>query len=429
MALFLVLLCVLAGLVLQASAAAERRVHPVLSPLLSLSPCFVHIVIAFISCMRRFIKWRRRRPPSRAGRPQKSCLLRFAKGAFLLAFQFWLFAIMFGKTSSSFHDMLFGTVTCTNALPARVIAQLGTHSRFHHLPSPVHSKEPLLADSHEHHAHTPTSSANSTPKHYGPSKGGATIQLPVKTTDFSFAFTGVRTPDLLRQFLGNPLKSENAPHGVRTLDLMGHIAKWAKICPEVPNSAEFGADFADFMVFNRNFSISSHFHVVSSDLANTGSYSVNLIKFGQISAKIHAISRFLQAFNISQTCPFHSILFALGPQSSPLLPPFLSIGEGPISTHPAFHQCSASSRLSAARSIVPARWPSSTGWPISSQHFGDVLGLTNPAAAARQLLPKCLHGSSGLIPALRAWSLAAGGGIAATGSRKHAVGQRVGLPP
>jgi uncharacterized protein YozE (UPF0346 family) len=211
---------------------------------------------------------------------------------------------VFGKASSSFHDMLFGTVTCTNALPARIIAQLGTHSRLHHLPSPVHSKEPLLADSHEHHAHTPTSSSNSTPKHSGPSEGGATIQLSVKTTDFSFAFTGVRTPDLLRQFLGDSQKSENASHGVRTLDLMGHITKWAKICPDVPNSAEFGADFADFMVFNRNFSISSHFHVVSSYLANGGSYSANLTKFGQISAKFHEISRFFRLLKFHRLVHF-----------------------------------------------------------------------------------------------------------------------------
>jgi hypothetical protein len=127
----LYLLFVLAGLAFLASAAVERRAVPVLS-LLSLSPCILHVFISFIthiSHIRHKIKWRRRMPPTRAGRSfQNSCLLRAAKGSFHLLIQCWIFVMLIGIFAPSLHDALCGTVSSTHVLPVSTLTFLRSHS-------------------------------------------------------------------------------------------------------------------------------------------------------------------------------------------------------------------------------------------------------------------------------------------------------------
>jgi hypothetical protein len=311
-------------------------------------------------------------------------LLRAAKASFQLLIQCWIFVVITGILSSDVHNMLFGIVTQAPPLPVSTLTYLRSHSFHHPLPSTLHSKEPFLSDSHEHHAQTPTSFSKSTSQHFGPSPKGASIQQSVKTTNSSFALSGARTPDLLGQFSGESQKLENASHGARTRDLVDHISAKAQIGLNSPNSSEFGANSTDFMVFGHNFSIFAYFHVVSPHLANYGQHIADLAKFSQIWTKFHRISAFLRNF---QNFPsFHNsfVHFAYGPHSGPLSLPSLAHEEGPIHFHTAFHQRPAGSGLGAAQSTTPAWWALPTSCTTASPRSGGALGQFDPVAAALQ---------------------------------------------
>jgi hypothetical protein len=211
----LYLLLVLAGLAFSASAAVAKK-EVTLGTLLSLSPCIVHIVISFIAHIRQHIKWRRRRPPTRAGRYSQNspCLLRAAKGSFQLLIQCWIFVVITGILSSDVHNLLFGTVTQASSLPVSTLTYLRSHSFQHPLPSTLHSKEPFLSDSHEHHAQTPTSSLQVNSSAFWPiPKGGQHSTIRKNNVFFIRTLRGSNPRPFRSIFWGIPKIGERIPWG------------------------------------------------------------------------------------------------------------------------------------------------------------------------------------------------------------------------
>jgi hypothetical protein len=401
MAWLLALVCLflcLAGWIFSGSVAARLSL-PFLSSSLLYPFAFVAIAFTVTASLhwasRQILSWRRRTPPHRSGKSRTTThsITPIFVTAFKLAVKSWLLFMLCALSSSSLHTCIFGVAVNQPTLHVETLRHL------HSLPRNVL----LEADSQAHH-----------PRHLHSHRAESAVtrcplpdcidrRFPVGPTERHVIRTAACTASRMSDQHSGPISIQyppilhSQPQHSHDMGVGFQAAHSAGTLPR--------ASTAEPLSFTREFAVRCWAQLHSDWDPHTCRRRHMHFPFSP--------QHVLCSQHCTQHCsiPAHDAQYA--ETVSTCIPNSCTLTEtiiNPTSTScNAHHQATAHSRPQSARSSAPTLWATTRCTASSSQVSTHThIHSLNPVAAAL-CLPSAAHRTPGLIHALQALRLAAGG--------------------